>query len=423
VLGDDKGLRKALALDFAESTTAIWSNIAVADLTHVLLTHPVECITVSDLTPDLRESLHNGMVHPGYLGGCEIDRGNPVMLKLASGLLVPYYQYSDGSLEVIKSFEGDDDAIPHWAKDMPFKAVRLAEISVAAIASGTLSVRGAKSVRLLENRGAPAQSEIVLSALLEQWEQDRASALDEAVQFGTKEQGVPVINVSKLTEYALNEEHPQGKHKARLFRDLLGITKNDWRFLAEQLVVGLRRHLVQKVRKSVHGVQYHIDVPVVGRNGKKKLVRSAWIIRENEPPSLTTALIPGAADTDMPAALANKIVTNSAGQTDWQTLYDTAHSAGAEAAANWTPMPMFVSGGIVEGEGECGQAWVQLTRKSGFGRWLLKNRLGDKGHPSGVWVFSNHPSQSVERAVKYCEAFASVVRANGIGCEVQSRLT
>ena len=175
---------------------------------------------------------------------------------------------------------------------------------------------------------------------------------------------------------------------------------------------------VEKVRKSVHGVQYHIDVPVVGRNGKKKLVRSAWIIRENEPPSLTTAFIPGAADTDMPAALANKIVTNSASQTDWQRLYDAAHSAGIEAATNWTPTPMFVSGGVVEREGECGQAWVRLTGKSGFGRWLLNKRLGDKRHPSGVWVFSNHPSQSVERAVKYCEAFASVVRANGIECEV-----
>jgi hypothetical protein len=152
VLGDDKGLRKALALDFAESATATWSNVAIAELTHALLIHPVECITVSDLTPDLREIVHDALVHPGYLGACEIDRGNPVMLKLAAGLLIPYYQYSYGSLEVLKTFEGDDDMVPHWAKGMPFTAVKIAEIAVSAIPSDTLSARGKKSIRLLESR-------------------------------------------------------------------------------------------------------------------------------------------------------------------------------------------------------------------------------------------------------------------------------
>jgi len=286
-----------------------------------------------------------------------------------------------------------------------------------------LSERGRKSVQLIKERGKPAHAEKVLSALLNEWTKDRSSTAEEAIRFGVPEKGLPVVDVRKLTEYALNDMHPEGKDKARMFRKLLGITRDNWRFLAEQLVTGLQREIVERPRRDEFGVKYHVDVPVVGLNGAKKLVRAAWIIRNGQPPRLTTAFIPKKADTKAPAALEDKII-GEPNKNDWQRLYDAAHRAGLQAAKEWIPTPMFVSGGIVEAEGECGVAWVHLTNgRSSFARWLKKHGISTPGYPSGVWVFSRSSSQSVERSLKYCEAFATVIRAHGIECDVKSRLT
>jgi hypothetical protein len=176
-----------------------------------------------------------------------------------------------------------------------------------------------------------------------------------------------------------------------------------------------------------HGVQYHVRTPIIGRNGSKRLVEAAWIIEDNQPPRLTTVLIPNNASTDKAAALEGKIIPNLSKE-DWQVLYDLAHSSGMEAAENWTPTPMFVredkpgAQTDVVSEGECGSAWVCMNGKSSLARWLKKHDLAMRGYPSGVWVFSKASTQSVQRSIKYCEAFASVLRIHGIPCTVHSRL-
>lgn len=40
-----------------------------------------------------------------------------------------------------------------------------------------------------------------------------------------------VIDIAKLRDYSLNPNHPEGKHKARVFLDKPGLNRND----AEQL--------------------------------------------------------------------------------------------------------------------------------------------------------------------------------------------
>lgn len=422
-LEDDKDLRKTIALDFAESACVFWSSINVHDLTWALLTHNVECIMVSDLDMGVRDVINSCLRNnSAYLGGFEIDCGNPVMLRLTAGLLPAYYRFRDGVLQVIDEY-GEDESLPEWANDLPFRAVGVSREPAAIIPQDKVSQRGKKSVRLISERGKPAHFENVLTALLDKWNKDRSSTAEEAIRFGAPEKGLPIVDVRKLTEYALNDKHPDGKHKALMFRKLLGITRDDWRFLAEQLVAGLQREIVERPRRDEYGVKYHVDVPVVGRNGAKKLVRAAWIIPNGQPPRLTTAFIPSEATTEAPAALEDKIISEPI-KNDWRRLYDAAHQAGLEAAKKWIPTPMFVSGGIVEAEGECGVAWVHLANgRSSFARWLQKQGISTRGYPSGVWVFSKSLSQSVERALKYCEAFAAVIRAHGIECDVKSRLT
>ncbi len=90
------------------------------------------------------------------------------------------------------------------------------------------------------------------------------------------------------------------------------------------------------------------------------------------------------------------------------------------AAEEWTPTPMWVEGYTEAlSEGACGVSWVRLPdARSLFARWLRKNGLGSTGRGPGCFVFAKTRSQSFERAQKYSEAFATVLRLNGIECEV-----
>jgi hypothetical protein len=40
-----------------------------------------------------------------------------------------------------------------------------------------------------------------------------------------------ILDLSKLKDYCLNPGHPRGRHKARLFRKSLGLTRDDGQWL------------------------------------------------------------------------------------------------------------------------------------------------------------------------------------------------
>lgn len=44
-----------------------------------------------------------------------------------------------------------------------------------------------------------------------------------------------VIDARKLTDYALDPDNPIGRHKARLFEQYLGFTRDNYRSLLQQL--------------------------------------------------------------------------------------------------------------------------------------------------------------------------------------------
>ncbi|MHB8492634.1 MAG: DUF6883 domain-containing protein, partial [Solirubrobacteraceae bacterium] len=47
------------------------------------------------------------------------------------------------------------------------------------------------------------------------------------------------IPTEKLVRYALDDTHPRGQHKARVFASTLGITASDWRHLHDQILAAL----------------------------------------------------------------------------------------------------------------------------------------------------------------------------------------
>lgn len=48
-----------------------------------------------------------------------------------------------------------------------------------------------------------------------------------------------VLDIEKLRDYCLNPNHPEGKHKARVFAEKLGITQKDAESLRQAIMEGV----------------------------------------------------------------------------------------------------------------------------------------------------------------------------------------
>jgi hypothetical protein len=429
-VSDDKALRATIAAAFAVSASAQHHRFETEALSTVFVTKEVECVTVSDMRLGCADLIHHALKEKlaCYLGCFEVDRGDPLALELAANGLIPFCHYENRALKWIVPFDHDgaDDTVLSWARQLPFSSIKLTSHDPDRILGEQVSPQGEKSVQLLNGRAHSQHAEDVLIAFRTSL-QDSKDTTELRIEFGKAEFGNIRADVRKLRDYCLNEQHTKpdgtpgdGRGKAYLFRRLLGITRNDWRFLGEQLVAGLTQALVKRVRKSDYGIQYTLTIPVTGRNGVTKLVTSGWIIRPNESPSLATAYIADNAETTEAGPLAHLVVDRPDDSDFWQRLYERARQHGAKMAEDWTPTPMWVEG-VTEAivEGICGSAWVRVPdARSRFSRWLKKNDLGSSGHGRGCFVFAGTASQSLERAQKYCEGFAQVLRLNGVECEV-----
>ena len=90
-----------------------------------------------------------------------------------------------------------------------------------------------------------------------------------------------IIDRRKFAEYALNIEHDDGKHKAKLFHDILGITNDNVDLLVEALKKLAVTAEALEGKKDHYGERYTIDFHFEGPSGHARL-RSAWIIRTGE---------------------------------------------------------------------------------------------------------------------------------------------
>jgi hypothetical protein len=105
--------------------------------------------------------------------------------------------------------------------------------------------------------------------------------------------GVPfcknaVVDIRKLTEYLLNPNHGDGKHKARLFKAALNITAKDAELLRLALLEAVKINSAVIGKADRFGQRYTVDF-MFEWNGKKAILRSGWIIEYNsEIPRLTT---------------------------------------------------------------------------------------------------------------------------------------
>lgn len=96
------------------------------------------------------------------------------------------------------------------------------------------------------------------------------------------------IPLKKLSNYALDPQHPTGGHKARRIKAALGFEAKDAEQLAMMLRAELPAHPAQAGVSNAWGRLFYVDIPLTGPSGKA-IVRTSWIIDEGQDvPRLTS---------------------------------------------------------------------------------------------------------------------------------------
>ncbi|MEX0885142.1 MAG: DUF6883 domain-containing protein [Phycisphaeraceae bacterium] len=100
-----------------------------------------------------------------------------------------------------------------------------------------------------------------------------------------------IIEDDKLLRYALNPEHPRGRHHAHLFERLLGIDRHSAPRLKAALQQAARDQPATLRESTPHGEIFEVRLVMESDRGRYNVV-SAWIIRTGESvPRLVTAYV------------------------------------------------------------------------------------------------------------------------------------
>jgi hypothetical protein len=99
------------------------------------------------------------------------------------------------------------------------------------------------------------------------------------------------IPLEKLAGYALDPNHKDGRHKARVFKASLGFMRGDSETVS-LLIKNLVSFFDARQRGTDDwGTRYQVDIPLTGRSGKAT-VRTGWMIPvDSNTPSLTTVFV------------------------------------------------------------------------------------------------------------------------------------
>lgn len=99
------------------------------------------------------------------------------------------------------------------------------------------------------------------------------------------------IDLKKLTDYCLNPNHPVGKSKARIFKSVLQIERNDAELLKKSILKGLSIHEALIRRSDEYGQLYQVDIKIRNLN-LEAIVTTVWIVEHDERvPRLITCYI------------------------------------------------------------------------------------------------------------------------------------
>jgi hypothetical protein len=100
-----------------------------------------------------------------------------------------------------------------------------------------------------------------------------------------------ILDIRKIEDYCLSPSHPRGRHKARVFRDALGLQRDDAAWLRDALLEAARLGDAFQLAADAWGIHWQLDA-TIRRQGKSAVVRTIWIVRAGESvPRLVTCWV------------------------------------------------------------------------------------------------------------------------------------
>ncbi len=90
-----------------------------------------------------------------------------------------------------------------------------------------------------------------------------------------------ILDVRKIEDYCLDPTHPRGRHKARVFREVLGIVQADAMWLREMLLSGATTATAIQLESDGLGFRWRLDISIA-RQKKSAVVRTIWIVSSAE---------------------------------------------------------------------------------------------------------------------------------------------
>jgi hypothetical protein len=90
-----------------------------------------------------------------------------------------------------------------------------------------------------------------------------------------------IVEIEKLRDYCLSREHPRGRHKARVFLSLLGMTAAHAEELRAALIDAARKENAVEGVSDQYGTRYIIDFEL-RLGGRSAQIRSCWIVLNSE---------------------------------------------------------------------------------------------------------------------------------------------
>jgi hypothetical protein len=90
-----------------------------------------------------------------------------------------------------------------------------------------------------------------------------------------------ILDLRKLVEYCLNPAHSRGRHKARVFRESLGIGQAEAAELRALLLSAAAHEAAIPLPGDAWGDRWQIDV-AISRRRRRAVVRTIWILLSGE---------------------------------------------------------------------------------------------------------------------------------------------
>ncbi len=90
-----------------------------------------------------------------------------------------------------------------------------------------------------------------------------------------------IIDHRKLTHYALDYDSPYGRHKAVLFKEVLGFTKENYESLIRQVEKNAPDAESVFHSEDRFGKRYAVDLEIEGNNGQRAIVRTGWLVADD----------------------------------------------------------------------------------------------------------------------------------------------